>query len=170
MKILWKIMKTIFSIIILLIIIIILYKAFARVVLKEQLPTLFGYGGATVISGSMKPNLNVGDYIIVKKANDYYKNDIVIYIDDDNSMVAHRIIEKNNQEFITKGDSNNIADKPIAKNQIKGKVVLVLHQLGMIQIMLSKPVFIIILFLIIIISMIYFRKRDNNDEISNQVY
>ncbi len=168
MKILWKIMKTIFSIIILLIILIILYKAFARVVLKEQLPTVFGYGSAIVISGSMQPNLNVGDYIIVKEKNEYHEGDIVVYIADDNSMVTHRIVEKNNHDFITKGDNNNIADKPITKSQIKGKVVLTLQAIGVIQMMLSKQIPIIfILLLVIIILMACFRKKGDTNENSN---
>lgn len=29
-------------------------------------PGLFGYKGYTVISGSMKPTLEVGDYIVIK--------------------------------------------------------------------------------------------------------
>ncbi len=168
MKILGKILKKIVLIILLLIFIVLVYKMFARIVLKEQLPTIFGYGGATVISGSMQPDLNVGDYIIAKKENDYYEKDIVVYVDENDSLVTHRIIEKNDQEFITKGDNNNIADNPITKEQIKGKVVCVLPVVGMIQIMLSKPTSImIILFLIAIISMIYFRKKGVNDEKNN---
>ncbi len=168
MKLFVKILKYVFWIVILLISIIILYKVFAKVILKEQFPKILGYGSATVISGSMKPSINIGDYIVVKEKKEYFEGDIVIYNDEDNTMVTHRIIDKNNQEFITKGDNNNIADKPITKDKIKGKVILVLPVIGSIQMMLLKPISIMIIFiLVVVISMIYFRKKGDNSEVSN---
>lgn len=167
MKMFLKILQWVFWIVVLFITLILSYKFFLKVIFKEQFPTIFGYGGATVISASMEPNLNIGDYIVVRQEEDYYDGDIVIYNDDD-TMVTHRIIDKNKQVFITKGDNNNIADKPITINQIKGKVILVLPVIGNIQIMLSKPISIMIItILMITISVIYFRKKGDNSEVSN---
>ena len=34
---------------------------------KQKLPTVLGFTGVTVISGSMEPEISVGDYVIIKK-------------------------------------------------------------------------------------------------------
>ncbi len=69
-----------------------------------------------VASGSMKPNINIGDVVIIKKctANDIEVNDIIEY-KRKNFSVIHRVIEKYQVDgeifFITKGDNNKTADR-----------------------------------------------------------
>ncbi len=84
----------------------------------------------TVATGSMEPELNIGDYILVKKDN-YSVGDIVTYFKDD-VYVTHRIIEINDNVVITKGDANDVSDKAITKEDIIGKVIMKLNILNFI--------------------------------------
>ncbi len=79
-------------------------------------------------TGSMTPNLNIGDAVLLSKTIDVDKlkvDDIIAYKNKDNVLVIHRIIKINHDHtFITKGDYNNVADREyVKKEQIKGKVI-----------------------------------------------
>ena len=82
-----------------------------------------------IATGSMSPNLNVGDLVIVQKcsAKEINVNDIVEYRLKDYSVI-HRVSEKidNNGVFIfrTKGDNNSSKDAdPVKEEQIVGRVI-----------------------------------------------
>ena len=80
---------------------------------------IFGIGVLEIQSGSMETELSVGDIIIVKECENYEVNDIVTYKVNDNYLVTHRIIERNGNNFVTKGDSNNVADnEKVSKDKI----------------------------------------------------
>lgn len=80
-----------------------------------------------VKSNSMYPVLKKNDFVVICKNKSYSKNDIVTYISADNCLITHRIIEKQNDNYITKGDNNNIEDDKIVTIQdIKGKVFLII--------------------------------------------
>lgn len=87
----------------------------------------------TVLTGSMEPDYNVGDIVIVRKTNtDELKiKDVITFYSNDPDMegqiVTHRIIditEENGQRlFETKGDNNQIADiEKTAEKDVIGKV------------------------------------------------
>ena len=84
-----------------------------------------------VASGSMEPNLKVGDLIIIQ-TNDYnYRpGDIVTFKDSNGSFVTHRIVTISGNEAITRGDANNTVDKPIMLDKIVGKYKYKLSYLG----------------------------------------
>lgn len=103
--------------------------------LVPQINTLFNYQFFLVQSGSMEPSIITGDVIIVKPSHTYHQNDVVTFVDYNQRVVTHRIIEiqeKNNGlNLITKGDANRVQDNAqITPNQIIGKVVLTLPRLG----------------------------------------
>ena len=84
----------------------------------------FGITILNVMSNSMKPTFEKGDKIVVKKQKDYEVWDIITYIDNDKNLITHRIIEKYEDGFITKGDNNNTEDKEkVRKNQVLGKII-----------------------------------------------
>ena len=86
---------------------------------------IYGFSVAVVSSGSMTPELRVGDVIIMKEFESYDVGDIVTFNSNNECLVTHRIIERNGDNFITKGDSNNTKDADIvAKENIEGKVIL----------------------------------------------
>ncbi len=99
----------------------------------------FKYEPITILSSSMKPNLERGDVVIFEKMSESQLkqlpiNEIIIYsIEKQN--IAHRIINKveesNNVMYVTKGDNNNVADKRFVRtNQIKGKYVFHIKYIG----------------------------------------
>lgn len=116
-----------------------LYQLNANRLVGNQLPMPFGYGAAVVLSGSMEPEISKGDLIFVKETLDYTENDIIVY-QDGNMLVVHRIIQINEDEIITKGDANNVTDKPIQKTAIKGEVVAWLPYVGEFVNVIKTPI------------------------------
>lgn len=92
---------------------------------SELLTKIAGFSVLRVDSGSMEPSISVGDILIIKECGDYEVNDVITYNVDNNYLVTHRIIEKENGNFETKGDNNNTKDNAkVAKSDIEGKVIL----------------------------------------------
>ena len=97
-------------------------------------PSLFGFSLYRVSSGSMRPELEVGDVIFVRKCEgeSVHAGDIITFDgtsgDLAGKLVTHRVItapyEENGEVFlVTKGDANSIGDDPINVNQVRGVVI-----------------------------------------------
>ena len=114
------ILNIIFYIFLILFVIYIINLLICKVIYKDNIPRFFNYYIFNVTSGSMEESIHVGDYIIVKKADDFKVNDIVTY-QKDNYFITHRIIEIDGDKVVTKGDANNVPDAEISKNDIIGK-------------------------------------------------
>ena len=82
------------------------------------------YPIASITSGSMWPELKIGDLILIKYVDK--KNlaigDIIVF-QKDGGFTIHRIIELNENTIKTKGDANIISDSPISYNTIIGRTV-----------------------------------------------
>ena len=70
-------------------------------------PMVVGYKPVVVLSGSMEPTYPVGSLIYYKAASfeDIKENDAITFRVDDDTLVTHRVIVKNeiSQTFVTKG-------------------------------------------------------------------
>lgn len=108
------------------------------------------YRSFLVQSGSMEPSIMTGDIIITKTFDQYKNNDVITFEDDQQRRVTHRIIDnQDNNQIITKGDANRSQDnKNINKNQIIGKVILVIPKLGYI-VSFSKSLLGFLIFIIV---------------------
>lgn len=77
--------------------------------------------------------LSVGDFLLVINSQPQI-GDVIIYdrpVENKGYItIVHRLVETTNGEYVTKGDNNLVKDSPIAKNQIRGKVVLAVPLLG----------------------------------------
>lgn len=141
-----------------------LYRWNASALAGNSLPMPFGVGMAVVLSGSMEPTLSVNDVIIVREAESYHVNDIVVY-DSGREMIVHKIIEQNGDTFITKGDANNVPDAPIRAEAIKGKVVFSIPYAGIAVKALRSPVGMIVVILAAVLLIEgSFRREKENDE------
>jgi len=128
-----KIISTLFSIFtwiaIPMLVILVIYSVGANI-------SLFGnYHSYLVQSGSMEPNILIGDVVITNKQNAYHLNDAITFNSPEaNRIVTHRIVEikeESNNQFITKGDANREEDEAqITTNNIIGKVIFVIPKLG----------------------------------------
>ena len=131
---------------------------------KKDYANLFGYSLFEVATGSMKPTIQIGDVVIVKITKDVNENDIIVYIDGDD-IITHRLVEKSEDNIVTRGDANNSEDKPIQENMIIGQVIKIVPQLGTWQNILSSPeVLALIIVLIIILSIIYIYTSKSEEE------
>ncbi len=87
----------------------------------------------SVVSESMEPTLHIGDMVIVKAEKTYEVGDIVVYMRG-NIPIIHRIIEKDPEGYVIKGDNNltnPIPDPGIVKEkQIIGKAIVTFPVLG----------------------------------------
>lgn len=120
-----KIVKTILNIVyvvLAIIVIILIYNLIQITMLGKPYMNLFGYTLFQVETGSMSGTIEIGDIIIVKLTKDVEQNDIITY-EQDEMLITHRIIEKQENSITTKGDANNSADEPITTDEVIGKVV-----------------------------------------------
>jgi signal peptidase I len=106
-----------------LIILFLIYIVF-QVIYKNDIVRVCGFSCLNVLTGSMSPEIEAGEKIIIKKCNDYTIGDIISYKDSNNDIITHRIIAKEEDYFITKGDYNNTDDEEhVVLSQIYGKVI-----------------------------------------------
>lgn len=96
---------------------------------QNDYANLFGYTFFEVATASMYPTIGIGDVVIVEITKEVQQNDIIVYIDGE-SIITHRLIEKNGEELIAKGDANNSEDKPINESMVLGKVIKIIPKLG----------------------------------------
>jgi signal peptidase len=101
-----------------------------------------------IISGSMRPHIDVGDIVIVKsvEAELVEVGDIIQFIELEQQIrINHRVIEIREDDrgqplFVTKGDANNSIDSdPVIVEQLKGRVIQVIPKIGWITIAMRNP-------------------------------
>ena len=125
MKTLKKCLKVLATIFLVLLVTISVYTFAVTDIMKKDYVNVFGYTYFVVASGSMSGEIEVNDIVFVKITDDVKLNDIVTYKSDDGAIITHRLISMKNNSYVLKGDANNLADNPIKKDQIIGKVSLV---------------------------------------------
>lgn len=108
-------------------------------------PWMLGGKSLVVETGSMRPGIEPGDLVVVKRVDDVSDlrtGDVVTYegtITDDGgqtrtSFVTHRIIgfgyDRNGATVVTQGDANPAPDAPVELADVRGKVVYALPHAG----------------------------------------
>lgn len=137
-----------------------------------------------VSSGSMVPNLNVNDILVVRDGDsfkDLKVGDIIVFDRPDGAdrVIVHRVAEifddseGNHQIIRTKGDANDGSipgtDFPIREDDYIGKVAYVIPGAGVVTKILSPPVnYIIIAAIIALMVITQIGKRKNNNNKNNQ--
>lgn len=108
------------------------------------------FGLYTIISPSMEPAVKVYDVVVdlnVFNENDIEKGDVITFISNSNVSkgltVTHRVIDiiinnDGSKSYITKGDNNLKADQaPVNYNDVLGKVLFKIPQLGRVQFLIA---------------------------------
>lgn len=97
---------------------------------------IFPIKPVAIASGSMEPELYLGDVAIIQKcnSNDVEVGDIIEY-QMEGYTVIHRVKQKNQKNgqftFITQGDNNDTEDnEPVSEDQLIGKVIFKIRFLG----------------------------------------
>lgn len=111
-----------------------------------KLPSVLGIKMLTVLTGSMEPNIQTGDLILVKTTlTEQLKiNDVITFRSSNNTPVTHRIIDLVNQNgrvlFQTKGDANNIVDEELVQSeQVIGTMAIRIPKMGYVANFIKSP-------------------------------
>ncbi len=141
------------------------YNINANRLVRNQLPMPFGYGMATVLSGSMEPEISKGDLLIIREVDELNENDIVVF-EDKSALVVHRIIGMQGDKIITKGDANNVADEPIEKSLVRGEVLFWIPFVGTMIDFLKTPIGIILVIglAILLLELPRLKEKRQDDE------
>ena len=162
-----KIVNIIVNILITIVILIILFCLYSFISLKimqKKYVNIFGYTYFQVATGSMKDYINEGDVVIVKINSDYNEGDVVTYISG-KDFVTHRVIEKNDDYIITKGDNNNTNDNPIDRSLVLGKVIKIIPNVKAIKEVLLSPKVIILIFVSLFCLSLLFSYNGNKEKV-----
>lgn len=130
----------------------------------KKTPSFFGIKTYIIVSGSMEPNLNIGDIVVVKsnKQKSLKKGDIISFRENQ-SIITHRINEvlkvDGEIKYKTKGDNNNVVDSELVKYEnIEGKVILTIPKIGNVVLFLQKKEVIILVFIGFYVYMLLSKK------------
>lgn len=162
-----KIISFILNILLIIVTIVIaigFYYIYQLKIAKNDYANLFGYTFFEVATASMYPTIEIGDVVIVRITKDVEQNDIIVYTDGE-SIITHRLIEKNDNELIAKGDANNSEDKPINENMVLGKVIKIIPKLGTWRkVFTSTEIVVLIIILITLFGIVFVLPSKTEDE------
>lgn len=133
---------------------------------------VFGHRLYVIMSGSMEPTIMTKDAIVTKQIDEPQVGDVVAF-ENGNIITVHRIIKAEEQEnqivYQTQGDNNNTPDKQLLKKeQIKGKVQVVIPHLGGIILFLQSNIIFVVFAFIIILVFGIIRRMILNDKDNQQ--
>jgi signal peptidase I len=118
---------------------------FILIVVVILVSGIFKYQMISIGSGSMQPNINIGDAVIFKKISDgdiININDVIVF-NHNGKYIVHRVIDiyydNNKIVYQTKGDNNDSEDNFLVyDNDIVGIVRMKVKYIGMPSIWLSQ--------------------------------
>ena len=156
-----KVIRWIVIAVCVLLCIFIIYSLIQRA-MGNNMPTVFGYAGTTVVTGSMDDDsgdddIEIGDFIIIHAQDSYEVADVVTFYDSDGGVyVTHRVVDIVGTTYYIRGDTTGERDennRPVGEpvtdevplSAIVGKVVSVISGGGnAIDFMRSTPGLLII--------------------------
>ena len=132
-----KVLKWVFTPVIILIIVTALYVGYQKLIKHNNNVSIFGFQQYVIMTGSMSPQYEAGDLIVVRKSSptSIHTGDVITYAAGTENTVTHRVIEVVNQGgttyYRTKGDGNNTSDGDlIPYSQVQGKAIMHFSKVG----------------------------------------
>ena len=175
MKVVKKIFRWIFDIILFIILAIALIMAYNHIQINikgNTYTTMLGYSAFEVATGSMSNTIEIGDVILVKliEPNETLSENEIVVFTQDTTLVTHRIIKINGDQIITKGDANNKEDDQITRKQIIGKVVKIIPNVKMWKEIILTPKVLIPSSISILLLWIFFSyDKEKNVKTTNKI-
>jgi signal peptidase len=113
----------------------------SKAVMGSGQPVVFGWSCASVLTGSMEPQIEPGDLVVSHGQDAYAVGDVVTYLTETGSSVTHRVVAVSDEGLLTtRGDANNVDDsQPVDPANVVGAVVLVLPGVGSVLNWLATP-------------------------------
>lgn len=152
-----NVILNIFITIFIIVLLITLYNNLQVTVLKNTYASFFGYSIFEVQTGSMEPSISPGDCVITHYVNEVELDDVITF-QRNGEFITHRVIEAYKGTYVTKGDANNAKDEPISREQIVGKVVKIIPNVGAMRSTILNPV--VLIGLIITFYLLTFAFKD----------
>ncbi len=136
---------------------------------SDKVYNIIKYRTYIIVSPSMKPTINPGDLIFVRKVNvDKIKEGDIITFNNEDIVATHRAIKVDDKTITTKGDSNNVEDYPIDKKEVIGKFTFAIPKIGYIFSFATSSIGMVTIGCIIIFIFIYdFIFKDNKKSKNN---
>ncbi len=159
-----KIIKNILIIALTAVLVVTLFVvAFSRI--KGEAPSLFGLRLYVITTGSMEPEIKVGDIVIGKNftpGDTLNIGDVITFVGQSGEMqgkfVTHKIIdisgEGNSRTVTTQGVANNVADAPFSEQHIQSIVVHKTVVLPFVYKVITNPVGFVALVILPLVAMI----------------
>lgn len=157
-----KYIKIIFNFIMTIVVIIVLLFALLNFFSGPEKKGLFGYKGFIVLSDSMKPSFEAGDYIIDKMVDlkTIQVGDVVSYYDESDQIVTHRVVEITPEGYVLQGDGNEVTDTTfVTTENYIGQQAYSVSKLGTIMLKLSHPLALVGISLLFLLMLIYQKFR-----------
>lgn len=105
--------------------------AAAAVIVLALILFMTGSRPAVVLSGSMEPTIKTGSLVIIDTDYDEPEENDVAAFETGGALVIHRLVERTDEGWVTKGDANDSEDPwRITDENIKGKTVFWVPELG----------------------------------------
>lgn len=115
-------------------VLVIFYLIFISIIILFSADIFSPWRSFTNKSDSMNPAINRGSITIVKSFLSYKIGDAIAYyayINDQEEIVTHRVMDIGGNVYTTKGDANDVADRELVKPRLViGKVVFIIPYLG----------------------------------------
>lgn len=108
------------------------------------------FGVYVVTSGSMEPQVKMGSLVFTKVKSNYEVNDVVVFRSPDSKgFILHKIIRKDAEDFVTKGDANLAEDNfRIKREDVVGVLIFTLPVVGnILKFLISVPGIICFIFM-----------------------
>lgn len=150
-----KIINVIEYIIVFIVIFINAFLIFQSIHNPNKTPSIFGKKAFVIISGSMIPEINIGDVVLINNTDNVNIGDIIAFRRD-STVIVHRIVKEMNINgeimYQTKGDNNNVEDKElVGKSTIEGVFIGKIPYIGKALMWMYNHLSIVILILVIIL-------------------
>ena len=155
-------------IIILLFILTIVFSSFIQLnIHKKEYCNIFGYSIFQIETGSMSDALEIEDIIFIKLDNENISVGDIITFKQDGVFVTHRVVEIDEEKIITKGDNNSESDKPISKNDIIGKVEIIISDVRIWKAVFSdiKVIVSLTITIILFVLLVSYKEKVGEDNV-----
>lgn len=143
--------------IVILVNVILVYKSVKN---PNKTPDLFGKKAFVIVSGSMIPEIDIGDIVIIKNTNSVKIGDTIAFRKN-SSIIVHRIVDEIEVDgkimYQTKGDNNVVPDTELVDYEnIEGIYSYKIPFIGNILLFLYNNLAILIIVIVIILIIKYY--------------